>query len=248
MQNIKMVVAYDGRKYIGFAKKKNNPEKSIQYKIESILQKLYEEEIEVISSINTDAGVHAKGQVVNFNVTTNHMSEPELFEYFEKYLPDDIIVLSLSIVDDRFHSRYNVESLTYEYRLWKCDAPYRPLFERKYVNVQEQKLNVSKMKIAAEKFVGQHDFMAFTANKKAKNSVKEIFALDVSETKNEVVISITADGFLVNMERIIVGTLVQIGIGQLPVNTVDRAFETSATKFVGHKAMADALTLVRVNY
>lgn len=248
MQNYKMIIAYDGRKYMGFSIKKDNPEKSVQGKLEMILEKLYEVEVEVTGAVSTDAGVHAKGQVVNFLAFDDRLTTAELHAYFEKYLPDDIIVVSLEEADDRFHARYQMQTATYEYRLWKMDAPTRPLFERQYVNVMEQKLEAPKMNKAAKAFLGEHDFTPFTTNKKAKNPIKIVTAISVVETSHEIIITITANGFLLNMERLIVGTLVQVGLGQLPIPTVERAFTSQKMANVGHKAMAGALCLLSVAY
>ncbi|GAU76446.1 tRNA pseudouridine(38-40) synthase TruA [Fusibacter sp. 3D3] len=248
MQNYKMCIAYDGRKYKGFNTIKDDTEKSIQGKLEAILLKLYEKEVEVIGAVSTDAGVHATGQIVNFKAVDERLTEKELLDYFEKYLTDDIIVLSIEAVDERFHSRYLSKKVTYEYHLWKKDAPNRPLFERQYVNLMNQLLDVAKIQKAAKDFLGEHDFSAFTTNKKVKNPVKEVFALDVEDTEHEIIITLTASGFLLNMERLMVGTLVQVGLGQLPINAVEQALMAQDTKFVGHKAGADALTLMHVEY
>ncbi|MBS4538515.1 tRNA pseudouridine(38-40) synthase TruA [Clostridium sp. D2Q-11] len=248
MQNYKMMIAYDGRKYTGFNKSKGKLEKSIQGKLELILSKLYEEEVEVIGAVSTDAGVHAKGQIVNFTAPDRRLDKKEIFDYFEKYLTDDIIILSIETVDERFHSRYLMKSLTYEYRLWKKDAPNRPLFERQYVNLMNQTVDVAKMKKAANYLVGEHDFLAFTTNKKTKKSIKKIFSLDVKETKHEIIITMRANGFLLYMERIIVGTLIQIGLGQLPMSTIEKAFKSKDMDDVGHKASAGALCLISVEY
>lgn len=248
MQNYKMTIAYDGRKYKGFNTIKGDMEKSIQGKLEAILAKLYEKEIEVIGAVNTDAGVHATGQIVNFTALDERLNETEIMAYFEKYLTDDIIVLSIDAVDERFHSRYLSKKVTYEYHLWKKDAPNRPLFERHYVNLMNQLLDVSKIEKAAKDFLGEHDFSAFTTNKKVKNPIKEVFELDIENTEHEIIITITANGFLLNMERLIVGTLVQVGLGQLPINAVEQALKSQDTKFIGHKVGSDALTLVNVEY
>jgi tRNA pseudouridine38-40 synthase len=247
MQNYKMMIAYDGRKYTGFNKSKDL-EKSIQGKLELILSKLYEQEVEVISAVNTDAGVNAKGQIVNFIAPDNRLTEKEIFDYFEKYLTEDIIILSVETAPERFHSRYLMKSLTYEYRLWKNDAPNRPLFERQYVNLMNQTVDTAKMKKAAKCFVGEHDFLAFTTNKKTIKSIKQIFSLEVMETAHEIIITMSANGFLLNMERVIVGTLIQVGLGQLPMNTIEKAFESKDMKDAGHKASAGALYLLSVEY
>ncbi len=168
MQNYKMIIAYDGRKYTGFGKAKGKAEKSVQGKLELILSRLYKSSIEVISAVNTDAGVHAKGQVVNFKAPNSSLGEKEILDYVETFLTDDIIVLSIEKVDERFQSRFAMKSVTYEYRLWKHNAPNRPLFERQFVNVMSQNVNVGKMEKAAQNLLGEHDFLAFTTNKKTK--------------------------------------------------------------------------------
>lgn len=248
MQNYKMTIAYDGRKYKNFNVFKEDTDKTIQGKLEAILYKFYSQKIEVIGAINTDAGVHAKHQVVNFTVPNAKMNGDELKAYFEKYLTDDIIVLEIEAVDVRFHSRYNVKNATYQYRLWKNNAPNRPLFERHYVNLMVQDLDVSKMVKAGEQFIGTHDFSAFTTNKRVKNPIKEVLELKVEETSHEILISIKATGFILNMERLMVGTLIQIGLGQLPPNSIERALKTQDVKHVGHKASADALSLIELEF
>lgn len=248
MINYKMTIAYDGRRYKGFRKTKNSAEKSIQGKLEMILQKKYEEEIEVVSAVNTDAGVHATMQVVNFKTPDTVADTQAIFDYFEEFLPDDIITQEVVEADERFHSRYNLEAITYEYRLWKFDAPVRPLFDRQIVNRMDRVLDVEKMKDASELFVGEHEFAAFCTKTKVKSSVKEVFNVIVMETDEEINITIKANGFLLNMERIMVGTLIQIGLGNRHSETIKRAFKSMNNKDVGHKAMAPALTLVDVEY
>ncbi len=248
MQNYKMKIAYDGKRYMGFNTVKGNADKSVQGKLEAILKKLYKEDIEVIGAVDTDAGVHAKGQVVNFTAPNKEHGPKELLAYFEEYLPDDIIAFSVKTADERFQSRYHAQSMTYQYRLWKKDAPNRPLFERHYVNTMVQLVDVAKMKEAAEEMVGEHDYLAFTSNKKAKKSVRKVYSVDVEETKHEIIITMTAKGFLRNMERYMVGTLIQVGLGQLPKSNIQKAFESKSQSDVGHKASSGALTLTTVQY
>lgn len=248
MQNYKMTIAYEGRRYKGFRKIKGQDDATIQGKIERILSKLYETDVEIISAVNTDAGVNAKYQVINFKAPSNNVDIKGIRDYMEEYLPDDIITLSIEPVDDRFHSRYNLKSITYEYRLWKKDAPFRPLFQRHLVKRMDKSLDVEVMKEAATSFIGEHDFKAFSTKSKVKSSVKNIHNLTVEETDNEIVISITANGFLINMERIIVGTLIQIGLHERQTESIEKAFKSMNNKDAGHKAMAGALCLVDVKY
>jgi len=248
MQNYKMTIAYDGRRYTGFNKEKRNVDKSIQGKLEEILKKCYQKDIEVIGAVNTAAGVHAKKQIVNFTVPNNKLNATEIKKYFERYLTDDIIVLDAEKVDERFHSRYLAKSVTYKYRLWKKDATKRPLFQRQYVNLMSQKLDVDKMKKAANDFLGEHNFLAYSANRRIKKSIKEVYDIQIEETKNEIIIKITANSFLLNMERIMVGTLIQMSLWQLPMDVIVKSYDLQDGDEVGHKASADALCLVDINY
>jgi len=248
MQNYKMTIAYDGRRYKGYRRTKNSGESSIQGKLEAILKKKYEEAIEVISAVNTDAGVHATKQVVNFKCPDDGDQSKELLTYFETYLPEDIITLAIEAVDERFHSRYNVKSIVYEYRLWKSDALVRPLFDRQRVNRVEGPLTLGLMKLGADLMIGEKDFVAFSTKAKAKSMVKDLQSLTIEATDNEVVIRMSANGYLLNMERYIVGTLIQIGLCQREISDIELAFEKKDSNYVGHKAMAPALTLVDLIY
>jgi tRNA pseudouridine38-40 synthase len=246
MQNYKLTLGYDGKRYMGFDTKKDAVEKSIQGKLESILSKLYEVPVEVIGAVNTDAGVHAKANFATFFAPDERLGAQDIVAYIERYLPDDIVVYGIEAVEERHQPRFLAQDITYTYRLWKCDAPYRPLFERHEVNLMVQKLSVSKMKKACATFLGPQDFTPFTTVKKVKNPIKELTSLTVEETATEIVITLVANSYLLNMERLIVGTLVQVGLGQLPWNTATKAFETQKLAHVGHKVMAGALCLSSV--
>lgn len=245
--NYKMYIAYDGRRYKGFKKTKAFDDLTIQGKLESILYKKYDESIEVISSVNTDAGVHAHEQVVNFH-TPNTIDEAcDLRTYFDDYLPADIVVLSIEIADERFQSRFATNAITYTYRLWKKDAKSRPLFERSYINAMKEVLDTSKMIEAAKLLEGNHDFTAFTTRNKVKSPNKDIKEIKVKETDQEIIITMTANSFLINMERIIVGTLIQIGSGQKDISCIEKAFTYMDREYAGHKARAEALSLTKVH-
>ena len=249
MNNYKMLIAYDGRRYKGWKHEKgDSADKSIQGKLEGILSKLYNTDIEVIGAVNTTAGVHALGQVANFKAPYIELSEEEIHLYIEKYLTEDIVVKSLKKVDDRFHSKLNNKKITYQYRLWKKDSKDSLLFERHQVYRLNELLNVNGMQLGCKKLVGKHDFSAFTNKGKNKKTVKELFDVNVEETNNEILINITGNDFLVNMERFIVGTLMQIGSGQRKVSAIDDAFATLNKEHVGHKAMAHSLCLMDVLY
>lgn len=248
MENYKLAIAYDGKRYKGFRTIKGEEDKTIQGKLERILAKLYEQEVEVISAINTDAGVSAKYQIINFLAPNNNFSSSKIRSYLDEFLPEDIITLSIEKVDERFHSRYLVKKITYEYRLWKSNAPHKPLFERQQVKVMDKPLNALVMEEAAKAFIGQHDFRAFATSAKVKSTTKEVFDLEVQETECEIIIRITANGFLLHMERFIVGTLVQIGLYEKDIKAIQKGLSSLNEKYVGHKAMAGALCLVGLSY
>lgn len=249
MKNYRLKLAYDGRRYKGWKRdKRDSADKSIQGKLEMILKKLYQKDVEVIGAVNTDAGVHALGQVAHFKTPSNDLSSKEILDYLNEFLPDDIVATSIETVDDRFHSRLNIKRATYEYRLWKVDAKDFLLFERHQVYPMKEALNVEAMKIGATKLTGTHDFSAFTNRSKNKNATKDLQEITVVETDNEVRIVMSARNYLVNMERFIVGTLIQIGTGQRKVNTIDKAFATLDKEYVGHKAMSHSLCLIKVDY
>lgn len=248
MENYKLTLAYEGKRYKGFRSIKGEEDKTIQGKLENILKKLYEKDIEVIGAVNTDAGVSAAYQIVNFQVPTKTYNAKKIRSYLDEFLPEDIITLAIEKVDERFQSRYLVKAITYEYRLWKSDAPHKPLFERRQVKVMEKPLNALVMEEAAKAFVGQHDFRAFATTAKVKSTLKEIFAIDIIENDCEIVIRIKANGYLLHMERIIIGTLIQVGLYEKNIDTIQKGLTSLNDKYVGHKAMAGALCLVGLDY
>ncbi len=248
MKNFKIIIAYDGRRYKGFRIIKGSEDKTIQGKFESILGKLYEEKVEVISAVNTDAGVHAKYQVLNFKAPKDEFNIGKILNYMETFLPDDIIVLKVEEANERFHARYNVKSIVYEYRIWKSDAPHRPLFSRNQVKLMDKPLKAMVMEEAASLMVGEHDYRAYCTKSKVKSTVKNVQEVTVKETDNEIVIKIAANGYLINMERIMIGTLIQIGLYERDIESVEKAFSTLSNEHVGHKAMAGALCLIDIKY
>lgn len=249
MKNYKITMAYEGRRYKGFkATKGDDPDKSIQGKLENVLGKLYGSEIEIVAAVNTATGVDAEKQVAHFKVEDDRFAPAEIRDYLETYLPEDIITYAVEEADEKFHSQYQAKAITYRYRLWKKEAPRRPLKERGDVKVMDQHLDVPRMKEGAELFRGEHDFRAFTNNRKVKNPVKSMERLTIEETEREIIITMTANQFLLNMERFVVGTLVEIGLGQKEPDTISKAFKSYNEKNVGHKSMAGGLCLLDILY
>ena len=245
MRNFKLLLAYDGTRYKGW-QRLGNSDQTIQGKLEAVLSKMVGTSVEVIGSGRTDAGVHAMGQVANFHAHTT-MSCEEICSYLRQYLPEDIGVLAAEEVDARFHSRYNAVRKTYCYRIWNSEKPC--VFERKYVWPVAEQFDLRAMKTAATYFLGTHDFLAFCSNKHfKKSSVRTIYTLDIDRKGVEIQIRITGDGFLYNMVRIIVGTLLDVGRGGLQPQDIPALFEKKSRVEAGMTAPARGLWLMEVEY
>lgn len=244
--NYKIVVAYDGAKYQGWQKNKNAKE-TIQNKLERAISEVVEEEVTVVGSGRTDKGVHAEGQVANF-VTNNRQKSSSLVYQINKVLPEDIVIRSVQKVDIDFNSRFAAHDKTYRYTIWKANAVTLPLFERKYVYHIDEKVDVDLMLLAAQKFVGEHDFKGFSSDKTKKSTTRTIHSLDIIEEEDFVEVIINGNGFLYNMVRIIVGTLIEIGKGVRHDGTIDAIFEEKIREKAGYTAPAKGLCLTDVNY
>ena len=209
-KNIKLILEYDGSRYDGW-QKQGNTDNTIQGKLESILQKWTGEEIEIHGSGRTDAGVHAKGQVANFH-TTCDMPTGEMLKYMNSYLPQDIAVTAVEEAGERFHSRLNVVRKCYRYQVWNSEIPN--VFQGKYLLSHPEPLDIEAMRLAASYLTGEHDFKAFTSNKKGKKStVRRIERITIEKDGPLITFSFCGNGFLYHMVRILTGTLLEVGRG-----------------------------------
>ena len=221
MRNIRLDLCYDGSLYRGW-QRLSGVENTLQGKLETALSRILGESIEISGSGRTDAGVHARGQVANFHCQSQ-MSCQEILSQLRRYLPEDVGVYSCKEVSPRFHARLNAKEKSYCYRIWNTDAPC--VFERRYVTVLPEKLDLEVMRMAADYLVGEHDFSAFCANPKMKKStVRYIRSLDVMKLDHEVRITVTGNGFLHGMVRILVGTLVEVGLGKRKADEIPALF------------------------
>ena len=217
MRNIKLTIEYDGTSYGGWQKQKNN--RTIQQCIEEAIKLLTGEDVELIGSSRTDAGVHAKGMVANF-ITNSQIPADKFREAINTKLPDDIGIIKSEEVDRNFHSRYDSKGKTYCYTL--VNRYEKVCIGRNYVYQVRDELNYNLMKEAAKYFLGKHDFKAFKTNgSSVKTSVRTINGLEL-ELKGDVIkIFVSADGFLYNMVRIIVGTLIEVGKGKIKPEDIE---------------------------
>ena len=244
MRNIRLDITYDGTRYQGWQRQAGT-DNTIQGKIEQTLSRILGESIEISGSGRTDAGVHARGQVANFHCQSN-LSAEEILAELRKYLPEDIGILSCRDVSERFHARLNAREKTYEYRIWNSEMPC--VFERRYVYVMPEKLDLKAMEAAAAHLLGTHDFGAFCAHRKTKKStVRCVHAITIESVGEEIRMRFTGNGFLHNMVRIMVGTLIEVGRGQREADSVPELFEKKRAD-TGYLVPGKGLCLEEVVY
>ena len=247
MRNFKITIQYEGTRYQGW-QRQDSTNNTIQGKFEAILTKMTGLDfVQVDGSGRTDAGVHALGQVANFKIDTD-MTAKDVMAYMNLYLPEDIGVIAIQEMPERFHSRLNAKGKTYRYRIWNTELPC--IFARRYVYEILEELNLETMRTAAAYLIGKHDFKAFTSTKKSKKStVRTIDFVEIDRNDNEVVITYSGDGFLYHMVRILTGTLIEVGLGQRSPASVQALLEKDATRDrAGALVPAKGLCLVEVRY
>lgn len=210
MQNYRMILAYDGSRYQGW-QSQGNTQNTIQAKVEAVLSRLSGQTVEVSAAGRTDAGVHAAGQVVSFRLE-RAIDCTSLLEGLNRYLPEDIGVLSLSCAAPRFHARLSARGKVYVYRIWNSPEP--DVFGRKYRYTLPRPLDLERMEAAARLLEGKHDFRSFCGLIRYKKStVRTVSAISVTRSDQVVELRFRGDGFLNRMVRILSGTLVEVGLG-----------------------------------
>ena len=244
MKNIKLTIEYDGKDFNGWQKQPNKL--NIQGEIERAIKEITGEEVKLIGSGRTDAGVHSLGQVANFKTNSN-ISVEKIPIALNTKLKQSIRIISAEEVEEKFHSRYNCKKKTYRYVINNSKngtAIYRNL-EYNF----SQKLDVEKMNKAAQFFLGEHDFKAFKASgTSAKSSIRQIYEAKVYKEIERVIIELTGNGFLYNMVRIISGTLVDVGIGKIQPEDIIKIIELGEREKAGKTLPPQGLYLVNVKY
>ena len=244
MRNLRLDICYDGTRYRGWQRLANT-DATIQDKLEKALSRILGETIEISGSGRTDAGVHAKGQVANFHCGSQLPAE-EILAQLRRYLPEDIGIYSCRDVSSRFHARLNAKEKTYCYRIWNSEAPC--VFQRRYMTVVPGPLDLDSMRAAAEILVGEHDFSAFCSNAKMKKStVRYIRSLEITKQGNEICLTVTGNGFLQGMVRIITGTLLEVAAGKRDPESLRQLFGGKRAD-AGFMAPPHGLCLMEVFY
>ncbi len=244
MRNLRLDICYDGTRYRGW-QRLTATENTVQGKLEQTLSRILNEQVTVSGSGRTDAGVHAKHQIASFHCESRMPCE-EILCRLRRYLPEDIGIYSCCEAPDRFHARLNAKTKTYCYRVWNSMQPC--VFERRFVAVDPRQVDLRRMRLAAEQLLGTHDFAAFCkrANPK-KSTVRTLYAVDIRRVGEEIRFTFTGDGFLYNMVRILVGTLMEAGEGKYTEESVAALFSGRRAD-AGTRMPASGLCLMEVTY
>lgn len=244
MKRIKLTVAYDGTNYCGWQIQPNGL--TIEEVMNRTLSKLTGEDIQVIGASRTDSGVHAMGNVAVFDTETSIPAE-KIAMALNQRLPEDIVIVKSEEVASDFHPRYCDCSKTYEYHIINTRIPVPTKRLTNYF--VSYNLNIEDMRKAASYLVGEHDFVSFcNVRTDVENTVRTITELDILTDGEEITIRITGDGFLYNMVRIIVGTLIRVGRGFYEPEKVKEILEARDRKAAGVTAPPQGLMLMKIEY
>jgi len=244
-----MTLGYDGTRYYGWEHQPNT-DMTIQGKLETVLTRMTglpeDSPVPVIGAGRTDAGVHAREMTANVLLDTE-MTEDEILAYLNRYLPEDIGVSDVRICADRFHSRFKAKGKTYCYTCWYGDG--KPIFDRKYVTVLEEKPDIERMRKAAEYLVGMHDFKSFCGNPKMKKStVRVIYDIEIKQNGPYIRLYFHGNGFLQHMVRIMTGTLLEAGFGRMEPEEMEKILAGMERRLAGPTAPPQGLCMMKVDY
>lgn len=244
MDKVKLIVSYDGTDYYGWQRQDDVP--SIQEELEKTCCKLFKQNINIQGAGRTDAGVHARGQCATFEVDTMIPME-RIPLVLNRILPPDIVVTSAEIVSDDFHARYSAKNKTYKYKIVNADYPIPQM--RNYAEFIYIPLNIEDMDKGAQYFVGTHDFSAFCSSKNTKKTTtRTIHYAKISKDEEIITFEVCGNGFLYNMVRIMVGTLIQVGTGHMEPSKISDIILSKDRKKAGNTVPACGLTLSGVEY
>lgn len=245
MRNIKLTIEYDGTNYLGWQKQPQGP--TVQLEIEKALKNMTGEDINLLGSGRTDSGVHACGQVANFQ--TNCKIKVNEFQMgLNSSLPKDITIMNAEEMGPNFHAQFSAKSKIYIYKI--LNSPHPSALLRKRAWFVPLELDIDLMKRSAEYLIGEHDFKAFAQSGiEVKSTVRTVLKVSIDEKDNNLILfRIEATGFLKRMVRLIIGTLIQVGKGQIsPTDFFNILQSGEKTKFV-YCAPPQGLYLKEVKY
>jgi tRNA pseudouridine38-40 synthase len=245
-RNIKLVIAYNGRAYHGWQRQAAGVD-TVQERIEAAAIRVLKHPVTVHGAGRTDAGVHAAGQVANLHTPARSIPMDGFRRAMNSRLPADIAVRSAADVPDAFHASKSAIGKTYQYRLNL--SPNRPVDLAGRVWHYWQALDVPRLRDAAARLVGTHDFAGFaTSGDQRASTVRSVFRCDVDEDPPDLRITVDGDGFLYNQVRNMVGTLMEIARGHWAPDRIDRVLAAADRRLAGPTAPPDGLSLLCVHY
>lgn len=244
MKRILLTIEYNGTNYSGWQKQPN--QKTIQGEIESAIFKSIGEKVEIFGSGRTDAGVHALGQTAHFDLKAP-VPISKIADILNNVLPPDIVIRKGKEVDDGFHARFSIKKKCYLYKIY--NSPVKKAFLSDRVGWIKKQLDIEKMKEASRLIVGEHDFRGLcSANTCAVNFVRKIFAITLTKENDFIYVEVCGNGFLYNMVRIIVGTLVDYALGKITLQDIKQAVEQGDRTKAGQTMSASGLYLKETIY
>ncbi|NJE74057.1 tRNA pseudouridine(38-40) synthase TruA [Pseudoflavonifractor sp. SW1122] len=243
--NFKLTIQYDGTRYDGW-QRQGNTDNTLQGRLEGVLSRMVGKPVEIQGAGRTDAGVHARGQVASVHLPEGYTPQ-EVQNYLNRYLPEDVAVVEVVEVGERFHARLSATGKEYRYHIRMGSVPN--VFARKYQYRVEEPLDLAAMERAAGYLTGKHDFRSFCGNRRFKKStVREVFHIGVEVCGSDLTLVYQGDGFLYNMVRILTGTLLEVGLGQRTPESMVDILEARERTAAGKTAPAQGLVLQEVYY
>ncbi len=241
---VSLKIEYDGTNYCGWQVQPGLP--TVQGELEKALERIIGKHVSIVGSGRTDSGVHAKGQVASFE--TDFGMDPERYSFaLNTFLPEDIRVVGSKMEKDGFSARFSAKRKTYRYFMY-VDRMSHPLEDRYSLQIINE-LDVESMRKAAEYFLGEHDFACFlSSNSEVSSTVRTIFESRIDVEGNKICYTVTGNGFLYNMVRIMVGTLLDVGEGKKTPDDMKKILEGKDRSLAGHTVKAKGLVLLSVEY
>ena len=242
---VKLTVSYDGTDYCGWQVQPNGV--TVQEVLENALETVVGQRLKITGSGRTDAGVHAKGQVAHFETPFDNIPAEKFYKALNVHLPPDIKVLDSQLASDDFNARRSAKSKTYSYFCYLSNVE-QPLKERFAVKLDRQP-DIQKMQEVAKILVGEHDFKCMcSSGSGVKTTVRTIYSINIEQQENDITFSISGNGFLYNMVRIMVGILLDVGYGKLTKEYVEKMLSTGERKFSIKTLLPKGLCLMKVEY
>ncbi|SHH54105.1 tRNA pseudouridine38-40 synthase [Clostridium grantii DSM 8605] len=244
IKNIKLKIEYDGTNYAGWQRQINA--NTVQLTLEKAIGKVVNEDVNLIGVSRTDTGVHAKEYIANFS-TNSTIPAKKMMHVINNHLPGDIAILSSEQVEPDFHSRYSSKGKIYSYTI--NNRQEKVALNRAYAYHYKYPLNIELMKEASKYFLGEHDFSSFrNKGSHVVKTVKNIYQLDILKQEDNVIIYVYGDGFLYNMVRIMVGTLIDVGRERIKPDRIKDILLAKDRKCASKTAPSSGLCLEKVFY